>query len=148
MLQNIVMYFVNIWNATVAFFVNAGPMAWLAIVAAIIVGAMVALYIDNLERQKEMMDSEEIGGLAQAMWEEHERETALEVDTSIVGVDCPACGKLLEEGHVCWCDGCENGCDLCLDPLMAGYMGCYHRDSEECNCDEEYRKHQMWILIK
>lgn len=48
-----------------------------------------------------MLDSEDIGELAQSMWEEHQRETALEVDTSIVGVDCPACHMFLEEGHVC-----------------------------------------------
>jgi len=43
------------------------------------------------------------------------------------------------------CAGCENGCDQCLDPLMAGYEGCYHKDSEKCNCAEEYRLHQKWI---
>lgn len=43
------------------------------------------------------------------------------------------------------CTGCDNGCDQCLDPLMAGYAGCYHSDSEKCNCAEEYRLHQKWI---
>ena len=43
------------------------------------------------------------------------------------------------------CTGCENGCDQCLDPLMAGYAGCYHKDSEKCNCAEEYRLHQKWV---
>jgi hypothetical protein len=101
MFQNIAQYFVNIWNAVVAFFVNAGPMVWLSVVAVAIVGAMVGLYVSNLERTKAMLDSEEIGELAQTMWEEYQRGHALEVDTSIVGVDCPACGMFLEEGHVC-----------------------------------------------
>ena len=42
------------------------------------------------------------------------------------------------------CTGCANGCDQCLDPLMAGYEGCYHKDGESCDCAEQYRKHQMW----
>src|SRR5207245_1366910 len=42
------------------------------------------------------------------------------------------------------CTGCENGCDGCVDPLMATYAGCYHKDGTNCDCAEEYRKHQVW----
>ena len=62
---------------------------------------------------------------------------------------CGKHGKVDAEGNIwcekCECTDCENGCDQCLDPLMAGYEGCYHKDLEKCNCAEEYRLHQKWV---
>jgi hypothetical protein len=101
MLQNIAQYFTNVWDATVAFLVSNAPLACLAIVAGAIVGVVVVLHVIHLERIKEMCSSEEIGELAQTMWEEYQQKTALEPGMSIVGKDCPACHMFLEEGHVC-----------------------------------------------